>query len=532
MERGHLPDTGRFGVGQCGATESTHLVHLADSDTRRTIIVTLPNLDGFDPPDHDPYFLIPVKNAADALAEHLDNLPRETVAVEFDAVGKLVSFSTDPETDITPGTDHFLLEEYQLPARVACKTVLRSQVTELGRIAGGVDLVSYHPHIAEDKNRYVFKYSPSSAIAMWAELHMLARLPPHPNLALLDRLVLDEVTGSQVVGFTMRYVAGETLDKSRPPFKLKWLSQLMKVVDDLNLKHGIIHQDIAHRNLLVDSDTDSIVLIDFNSAHRIGINKRGGQHTEGKWQDRDDVKGVLMFMYEFITRDPALELHYMMHEHDENDFKDPAKWAKHQDVELDNDVAEFYFELMAWVRKRRSGKQLTHYTEAPEHIDWPDLPETALTMEYFCCERRRTGTPYLEWTRPATSKLDPTRRLLATGRYADEEVATQTATAVDAKTTEAAALAFNNASTAEFVGAKGRSKHAGRPERRRRASVATPDRAGETVSGRVRRKLPARQVKLAKRNQGDGAVAAVMAADGPARRRSSRRSTHALPART
>lgn len=97
MDRGHLPDTGRFAVGQCGATENTHIIHLADSDsdTRRTVIVTLPNPDGFDPPDYDPYFLIPVKKAADVLAAHLDGLPPQTVAVEFDAAGKLVSFSTD-----------------------------------------------------------------------------------------------------------------------------------------------------------------------------------------------------------------------------------------------------------------------------------------------------------------------------------------------------------------------------------------------------------------------------------------------------
>jgi serine/threonine protein kinase len=137
--------------------------------------------------------------------------------------------------------------------------------------------------MAGDKDYYAFKYSTSSVVATWEELHMLARLPHHPSLALLDRLVLDELTGSHVVGFTMRYVAGKTLDKSRPPFKLRWLRQLMQVVVDLNLKHGVIHQDIAHRNLLIDSSTDSIILIDFDTAYRIGICKTGGRYSEGKW---------------------------------------------------------------------------------------------------------------------------------------------------------------------------------------------------------------------------------------------------------
>jgi hypothetical protein len=145
MGRGHLPDTGRFAVGQCGTTENTHIIHLADFDTRRTLVVILPNPDGFDPPEYDPYFLIPVKKAVDALATNLDGLPPQTVAVEFDAANKLVSFSTDPECDITSGTDYFLLKEYQLPRRIAGKTVLRSGLIELARIADGVDLVSYTP---------------------------------------------------------------------------------------------------------------------------------------------------------------------------------------------------------------------------------------------------------------------------------------------------------------------------------------------------------------------------------------------------
>lgn len=109
-------------------------------------------------------------------------------------------------------------------------------------------------------------------------------------MVLLDRVVVDEVTGSQVIGFTMRYVAGgQTLDESRPAFKLRWLRQLMQAVDDLNLKHGVIHQDIAGRNLMIDPDTDSITLIDFNSAARIGVARQGGSRdVEGEDQLRDD----------------------------------------------------------------------------------------------------------------------------------------------------------------------------------------------------------------------------------------------------
>ncbi|KAK4038569.1 hypothetical protein C8A01DRAFT_47835 [Parachaetomium inaequale] len=391
------PDLGRFFFSSHAVCRDTHVVHLYDPDTRRNVHVTLPNPGGFDPPPDDPLFLAPDKDAADALTEHNHHVPPETVGIEVDETGRLVSFDTDPKQDTTEGTDHLLLEQYQLPPPIANKTVLRSELTEIRRFTTGVDVVAYPPSLSpsrRNKNRYVFKYATS--------------LPGHPDMVLLDQIVLDEVTKSRVVGFTIKYIPSETLDKHRPLFKLRWLKQLMQTVDDLNLKYGIIHQDIAHRNLIIDPNRDSIVLIDFNLACR----------------------GVLVSLYEFITRDPALQ-EYALNMVDDKNFMDPAKWVKHPDVELDDEVAEFYFELMAWVRRRRAGKQLKHYTEAPEHVDWPDVLEIRKGREFpFTLGGRRTlGLPYLHWKRPSSSNIDPTRRLLATGRYADEEAAAQKAAA-------------------------------------------------------------------------------------------------------
>jgi hypothetical protein len=444
--------------------EDTHNVHLDDPNTRRTIVVTLPNPNGFVAPDDDPDFVVPGNKAADALTRHLDDLPPETVAITIDETGKLLSFCTDPKEDYTPIiTDYFLVEAYQLPPPIPSKTVLRSELTEICRYTVGVDLVSYPTSLSppadrEDKNRYVFKHSITSNI-LWKEMQMLARLPPHPNMALLDRLVLDETTGSQVVGFTVRYVAAETLVESRSRFKLKWLKQLIHAVDDLNLKHGIIHQDIADRNLLIDPDTDSIVLIDFDFASRIGVRYTNARGPEGERPERDDIKGVLVFLYEYITRDPVLK-GYVLHDADEKDFEDPAKWIKHPDVELDGDVAEFYAELMAWVSRRRAGEAIAHYSEAPEALEWPSLPEKAWRTMLDTIggrHRHRNKLPYLEWKRPPSSKLDPTRRLLATGRYADEEEAAQRA-AAEAGTPDPSATSSDEAAAAKSVGSSGRGR--------------------------------------------------------------------------
>ncbi|KAG7293955.1 hypothetical protein NEMBOFW57_004016 [Staphylotrichum longicolle] len=407
-------------------------------DSQAIDLVILPNPHGSDPLDDDPEYLVPLKRAADILTECLERLPPETVrSIQVDEAGKLSSFSTDPREDSTIGTEYFPLEDYQLPPEIAKQTVLRSELTEIGRLTSGVDLISYPSSLCGSRGRkvkgqdcYVFKYNSKSPLGAWAEIQMLARLPPHPNLVLLDRLVLDELSKSKVVGFTMRYVPNETLhsSKSWPSFRLRWLRELMQVVDDLNLKYGIIHQDIAARNLIVDPESDSIVLFDFNYAYRVGVSGNDVLSTEGEWKERDDVKGVLLFLYTLITQDPALGLEYQVHLVNEEDFFDPAKWIKHPDVELDAPVADFYFELMAWARRRRAEKQLTHYTQAPEHVDWPDVPveeKRTMNLSFSVAHRRELGLPYISWERPASSRVDPARRLLATGRYADEEAAAQ-----------------------------------------------------------------------------------------------------------
>jgi serine/threonine protein kinase len=216
-------------------------------------------------------------------------------------------------------------------------------------------------------------------------------------LALVDRLVLDETTGSRVVGFTMRHINNPTLNKQRPRFKLEWLRQLMGLVDTLNLEHGVVHQDVAARNLIIDPDSDSIVLIDFNAAARVGVTPRLWRGSEEVHAGYDDVKGVMVFLYKLITQDPALEEAYALDTVDEKDIANPAKWTKHPDVELDNDVADFYFELMAWVRGRRAAKPMAHHTEAPRHLDWPDVQYDEWSMNYVAGERYRDGLPYLEW---------------------------------------------------------------------------------------------------------------------------------------
>jgi hypothetical protein len=309
------PDLGRFAELDMSVMYDKFDVGLCEQDMRRAVRVMMSNPDGMVPPDDDPEWSIPQKKAADILAQYIDQLPPQAVAIEVDQEGALLSVSTDPALDIMRGSDHFLLQDYQLPPQVAVRTVLRSELTEVGRLQVGrhVDLVSYPIHLQsrsdrgkEQSNCHVFKYSLESAFLLWKEVQVLARLPQSPHLALLDRLVLDEITGSRAVGFTMRHIANPTLNKHCPRFRLEWLRQLMGLVDMLNLEHGLLHQDIAARNLIIDPATDAIVLIDFNTVARVGATRRNWRYREEQFSRCDDVKGVMLFLYQLITRDPAL----------------------------------------------------------------------------------------------------------------------------------------------------------------------------------------------------------------------------------
>ncbi len=184
------------------------------------------------------------------------------------------------------------------------RSLLRSDLVEVARL-GLVDKVAYRDSPSGEERTFIFKYSPlTQDDFFWSELQVNMRLPAHPHIVPLDRLVLDEIDGTEIVGFTMPFIPGGDVGSTRTsrPFKLEWLKQLMGVVDDLNLQFGIEHRDVAPRNLLVDPVTDNILLFDFGCAAWIGVNKPG-HNRQGAWGDggSDDIDGVVMTVYEIIT---------------------------------------------------------------------------------------------------------------------------------------------------------------------------------------------------------------------------------------
>ncbi|KAK6599134.1 hypothetical protein H4I96_08338 [Botrytis cinerea] len=274
------------------------------------------------------------------LAQFADYLSPEIRAVDVDHDGLICGVSTDPEEDET----HFIAYPpfSTVESLAGCRTIKRSQLKELDRLAPFVDLSSY-----EDENRntrmVAFKFNvlekPLRVQMAWNEMNLLRSLPPHPNILPFDGLVLEDVE-SRVIGFTTKYIPGGSLSNPKIPFRFEWLQQLTEVVDFLNLNLGIMHQDIAPRNLLIDPDTQKLLLFDFDRA--ASHNKRLILHRDPHWERHMDMVQNL------------------------------PEWVCNR--ELDADVSVFREFLNEWVRKRQSDGIMEQYLKAPNRPTWPEKP--------------------------------------------------------------------------------------------------------------------------------------------------------------
>ena len=203
----------------------------------------------------------------------------------------------------------------------------------------------------------------------WHEMCIWSRLK-HPNIVPFDKIVVDEIEG-RIVGFTSKYIPGGTLNENKTRvFKLQWLHELMRVIDELNLNLGMSHQDVAPRNIVIDEAADRLMLFDFDFAARIG------QYEYS--ESRNDIKGVIFTMYEIITRDESRR--QVRHEEQDVSAVEHMSWEKHPDTQLDHPVSAFRDALDAWCKRRREGRpQVTINTQAPNCLDWPPVPDPPLT---------------------------------------------------------------------------------------------------------------------------------------------------------
>ena len=247
----------------------------------------------------------------------LHNVEPDVVAVDISKSGtKVLWTSANPKYDFSMARYFPSILEYQLGGEPPLRSLLRSQLVVANRLQPGVDKVEYPDG---DGQLAVFKYNPhSSGTETWHEIQVLAQVSGgHAHILPIDALVLEEVTGQGVVGFTSRFVPGGTLDDRRQ-FKRRWLHEAMAVIDHLNLRRGLSHQDIAGRNLLIDPDTDALLLFDFGHSWPVA----SGRET---LTSRNDPKGLLVAVYHLVTRDPRFDVYYLR-DVDETPLEDRAQW--------------------------------------------------------------------------------------------------------------------------------------------------------------------------------------------------------------
>ncbi|KAI1287517.1 hypothetical protein F5Y03DRAFT_405495 [Xylaria venustula] len=402
--------------------------HIIDWDQRRVVSVTM---DGEQESED-----IAIKH----LSRHSSHLPSNVYRIHVSDSGEIISAYTDPENDQTCCVHYPFLSKISAPQEIP--TVRRNELEELERLGPDVDLVSYPPCSGTSATKAVFKYHFMWQYAhmSWKEMNLWMRLPRHPNIAPFDKIVLDELEG-RVVGFTSVYVPGGNLEENKSRiFKLKWLKQLIEVVDLLNLRYGIAHQDIAPRKLLVDESTDVIKLFDFNFAARIG--RCSSEEAllylvlpvvyagESYVKDRNDVKGVIFTMYELVTQDYSLR----DVPHEEQNLEDlTIEWIKAPGVNLDHPVASYQAVLQDWQVRRPGNLRDAHAGDVPEPIEWPSRPQPPqktitlkdengkplyLTVDNWDERRqdvRRRGGMVLNWERPPEEFLGNGTRMLSSG---------------------------------------------------------------------------------------------------------------------
>ncbi|KAH8902073.1 hypothetical protein BR93DRAFT_888108, partial [Coniochaeta sp. PMI_546] len=320
-------------------------------------------------------------------------------------------------------------------------TVRRRDLTEIDRLGLQVDMVRYKPRQGETR-KVVFKYNitEKNVSLFWHEVNCVMRMPTHPNIVPFDALVVDAVDGvDRVVGFTTVYIPGETLHVNKDRlFKLKYLEQLIKTVDFLNLNLGIMHGDICPWNLLIDPETDSIQVFDFNSGAKLGWDGHNDHRRAFRYdKHRNDVKFVVFTLYEIITREFCFRQEFYPHELDQSKIMRKQRWEKHNNVRLEGPVEDFRRILSNWVRERaKSDTLINHYAKAAEPLDWPQLhmpPEMVVDSRFPVNGILRSslissGKGFIKWERPPSRALPLAKgqRLLATGEVVQDDVGSRT----------------------------------------------------------------------------------------------------------
>jgi hypothetical protein len=203
-----------------------------------------------------------------------------------------------------------------------------------------------------------------------------------------------------------------------------------QVADYLNLDLGIVHGDIRAWNLLINPETDTLQIFDFNMASKLGNVDCESFRYE---RHRNDVKLTVFTLYEIITGDLHHRETWEPHDLNETPLLRRKDWRQGEKVHLDSPVSEYRDVLQDWVNTRkRAAATFKHYGQASNAISWPPMPEFPLVPIIGSMQQRRSellsemvnrGAKFIKWQRPASCQLPlpPGQRLLATGEIVEDD---------------------------------------------------------------------------------------------------------------
>ncbi|KAK7698196.1 hypothetical protein SLS64_012766 [Diaporthe eres] len=375
------------------------------------------------------------------LSEVVDGLDDDVNLVNFSIDGNLISTSSDNRHDDAIIPLYCPIDMIPEAYRTREHVVSRDELVEVDRLSPCVDLVTYR---SKPRSKGLFKYAfshnevhnekHSEVLRNWHELNYWLRLTSegHPSIVPVERVVTDgqDVLGHRnnvqvVVGFTSVFFPGMTLqDLQTTPswiFKRAYLDQLFDVVNDLHLIRGIVHRDIAPRNLLINPETGELQIFNFSCAERMPVS--------GDFENvLIDFVGVITTVYEIVTGDTQLAEQARLDE-DISTIMDKG-WTRSPSLRLDGEVSDYQDTIYDWFDNRSEPEDFDSlYTQPLSPLDWPQFWKPEITKldrhgkkdgkENSSCMWRNAlrdwRLKFVEWKRPAQNNIPDGSRVLGDG---------------------------------------------------------------------------------------------------------------------
>lgn len=257
-------------------------IDISDSDSRRWLRINWKNsaryLERQDEWTERWDFIKATAGVLATMRQELDTGPHTDglTALSLTKDGGAVGWSVDPDDDVTLGTHYAPSGDYHLPPHI--EILACDELVELDRMQAFMDVVEP----LGEQERLVFRhYQHAEDVALiWNCIHIAALLrTKHPHILPVRYVVISEMDDSRVVGFTLPFIRGHGLP---PPagcvLKLKWVKQLIRTLDDMYLLYSITYGDSVDGNIIIDQESDSVVLIGFGEAVKIGTLDRHWHH--------------------------------------------------------------------------------------------------------------------------------------------------------------------------------------------------------------------------------------------------------------